>query len=285
MSTSPHAEVSKSVARDDGRSLRRRIGRSTWIVTPCAVNALTIASMSWSLPPRTTGQPPACALTLRNSPNAAVTGASSGSIACEHSPAMRAFPSGVEKRLAKCTADGRPLRPNRAIVRGLRGGDRSGASTDAARPSESLTSAVNRRRYVGPSTPSDAAVCSTDPSTLAAAPPSNGWAIATSGFNSVTASRTSGNARKNGEIATIDWMVEQTSCRKPGSVSSSVRHPPPGVEAPSKTSTESPACASVRAAASPFGPDPTMIASSGEPAELTVPAPCAGSPASRWEHR
>ena len=86
-----------------------------------------------------------------------------------------------------------------------------------------------------------------------------------SGFNSVKASRTSGNAWKNGEMVTIDWIVEQTSWRNPGNVSSSVRHPPPGLDAPSKTSTESPARASVSAAAKPLGPDPTTTASSDDP--------------------
>ena len=32
---------------------------------------------------------------------------------------------------------------------------------------------------------------------------------------------------KNGEATASGWAAEQTSCRKPGSVSSSVLHPPP----------------------------------------------------------
>src|SRR6266404_4285166 len=48
---------------------------------------------------------------------------------------------------------------------------------------------------------------------------------------------------------------------KPGSVSSSERVPPPMVAAPSMTSTDLPARASVMAAARPFGPDPITIAS------------------------
>ena len=47
----------------------------------------------------------------------------------------------------------------------------------------------------------------------------------------------------------------------PGSVSSAERHPPPSSSSASSTRTESPARASTIAAASPFGPDPTTIAS------------------------
>ena len=54
---------------------------------------------------------------------------------------------------------------------------------------------------------------------------------------------------------------EQTSWRNPGRVSSLVRHPPPGVLAPSMTWTDRPARANVMAAASPLGPDPTTTAS------------------------
>ena len=90
-----------------------------------------------------------------------------------------------------------------------------------------------------------------------------------------------GTLERTARCATIDWMVgTDVVIENPGSVSSSVRQPPPGVDAPSKTSTESPARASVSAAASPFGPDPTTTASSGDLGELTVPAPCAASPAS-----
>ena len=48
--------------------------------------------------------------------------------------------------------------------------------------------------------------------------------------------------------------AEQTSCTKPGSVSSAERAPPPIVSLASSTSTERPARASAIAAASPFGP-------------------------------
>ena len=51
-------------------------------------------------------------------PNAEVTAASSGNIACEQSPAINALASGVENRFARCVAEGSPLRPKRAIVKG-----------------------------------------------------------------------------------------------------------------------------------------------------------------------
>src|SRR5690242_5988646 len=55
-------------------------------------------------------------------------------------------------------------------------------------------------------------------------------------------------------------MAEQTSCVKPGSVSAADRLPPPMVSSASKTVTSRPACASVIAAARPFGPEPTTMA-------------------------
>src|SRR5205823_824876 len=67
--------------------------------------------------------------------------------------------------------------------------------------------------------------------------------------------------RKNGDPTPSGWMAEHTSWRKPGRVSSAVREPPPGVAAASSTSTDRPACASVRAAARPLGPAPITIAS------------------------
>ncbi len=73
--------------------------------------------------------------------------------------------------------------------------------------------------------------------------------------------RSSWNARKNPDASAIGCPAEQMSWWKPGSVSSAVRLPPPIVSARSCTSTRRPARAIVTAAASPFGPDPTTIAS------------------------
>ena len=72
--------------------------------------------------------------------------------------------------------------------------------------------------------------------------------------------------RRNGEPRPSGWIAEQTSWRNPGSVSASVRAPPPIVDAASSTRTERPACAMAIAAASPFGPEPTTIASTSRSA-------------------
>src|SRR5579859_1325651 len=56
-------------------------------------------------------------------------------------------------------------------------------------------------------------------------------------------------------------MAEQTSCTKPGRVSSIEREPPPIVSLASYTMTDLPARAMVIAAARPFGPAPITTAS------------------------
>jgi hypothetical protein len=63
-------------------------------------------------------------------------------------------------------------------------------------------------------------------------------------------------------VATNGWIAEQTSWRKPGSVSSALRVPPPIASLASRTRTDRPAWASVTAAASPLGPAPRTTASS-----------------------
>ena len=68
-------------------------------------------------------------------------------------------------------------------------------------------------------------------------------------------------SRKNGEAVDVPWTAEQMSWTNPGRVSSALRIPPPTVGCASYTTTERPARARVIAAASPFGPDPTTIAS------------------------
>src|SRR5688572_3819531 len=56
-------------------------------------------------------------------------------------------------------------------------------------------------------------------------------------------------------------MLEQWSCRNPGSVRAAVRAPPPIVGSASYTVTRNPDAAHTMAAASPFGPDPITMAS------------------------
>ena len=64
-------------------------------------------------------------------------------------------------------------------------------------------------------------------------PPSRGCATGASGWTSSTPRAARSIDRKNGEIDVSDMIVEQTSCLKPGSVSSAVRIPPPAVGAAS----------------------------------------------------
>ena len=92
-------------------------------------------------------------------------------------------------------------------------------------------------------------------------PSSNGWASAAGGQIHSTPCSSSGSVERNGEATASGWMAEHTSCLKPGSVSSAVRIPPPSSSARSTTCTDTPSCASAIAAASPFGPEPTTIAS------------------------
>jgi hypothetical protein len=66
--------------------------------------------------------------------------------------------------------------------------------------------------------------------------------------------------RKKGESRPIGWIAEHRSCRKPGSVSSAVRTPPPIASAASKTSTREPCPLQRERAREPFGPEPTTIA-------------------------
>ena len=64
----------------------------------------------------------------------------------------------------------------------------------------------------------------------------------------------SGSVRKNGDATPSGWIAEQTSCTKPGSVSSAERAPPPTVSAASSTRTESPARASLDRRGQPVRP-------------------------------
>ena len=68
-------------------------------------------------------------------------------------------------------------------------------------------------------------------------------------------------AHRFGEATPRGWIAEQTSWTKPGSVSSALRVPPPGVAWPSTTSTRRPVRAIVMAATSPLGPEPMTTAS------------------------
>ena len=92
-------------------------------------------------------------------------------------------------------------------------------------------------------------------------PPSSGWARSTSGQHHSSPWRSSERLEQNGEPTAIGCTAEQSSCSKPGRVSSLVRAPPPIVAAASSTVTSTPRAASAAAQARPLGPEPTTIAS------------------------
>ena len=73
----------------------------------------------------------------------------------------------------------------------------------------------------------------TDRSRTAARPPSSGCATGASGGCSSTPRAARSIVRKNGDAIVSGTIVEQTSWRNPGSVSSAVRVPPPAVGAAS----------------------------------------------------
>ena len=127
--------------------------------------------------------------------------------------------------------------------------------------SASRTNGAIRRRQAAPSEPSDAAVTSTDRSSTTAVPSSSGCARGAGGWIIWSPCSASETDRKNGEATASGWIAEQRSWTNPGSVSSSLRQPPPIACSASTTSTERPARARQIAAARPLGPEPTTIAS------------------------
>src|SRR5438552_11845617 len=96
---------------------------------------------------------------------------------------------------------------------------------------------------------------------IAAVPSSKGCATIAGGSIHSTPYFESGIVRRKGDAAAVACTAEQTSCTKPGRVSSADLQPPPTVRSASKTVTFHPACASAIAAARPFGPEPITIAS------------------------
>src|SRR5687767_10961589 len=137
----------------------------------------------------------------------------------------------------------------------------TGRSTSVASRSQPETSGESRPRYAAPSAPSRAAVSSTERSRTTAVPSSSGCASGASGWIHSRPCLLSGSPLKNGDIAASGWIAEQTSCTKPGSVSSAERAPPPISSFASYTATELPARAIWIAAARPLGPAPTTTAS------------------------
>src|SRR6266540_3755972 len=96
---------------------------------------------------------------------------------------------------------------------------------------------------------------------MTAVPSSSGCASGASGWIHSRPCSLRVRPLKNGDSAAMGWIAEQTSCTKPGSVSSAERAPPPISSFASYTATEWPARAIWMAAARPLGPAPTTTAS------------------------
>ena len=223
------------------------------------------ASATACEPPRATGQPTACPVSISTSATAPVGEASRRSIECAAFPAISARARGPSKRFASPSAERSPSSPKRDSASGCRVG-RSGPRMAGRSLSASRTSGSMSLRYASPSAPPiDAAVTSIERSNATAVPSSSGCASASSGWTSSSPCSASGSSRRNGEASGCGWTAEQMSWTKPGSVSSAERDPPPIVSAASSTRTERPARARAMAAASPFGPAPTTTASGKQP--------------------
>jgi hypothetical protein len=213
-------------------------------------------------PPRGNGHPNRCPLRRRTSPKPAVGLRSRGTIECAAQPANNARARSPEKvRAARPVADRAAWRPKRARARGWEGSAVRGPRTAASSFGQSAARGSSSRRYASPSGPSSVAVVSRERSSTTAVPSSSGCASGASGWSSSRPWSASGRFRRTGDPGTNGWIDEQTSCTKPGRVSSAERVPPPNVSSASRTSTRLPARASVTAATRPFGPDPTTIAS------------------------
>ena len=127
----------------------------------------------------------------------------------------------------------RAARTGRAPAGGAAGGRPAGGAPARAsrRRARAARTAAARRRPSARRGPS--AVAATDRSRTAARPPSSGWATGASGWMSSTPRAARSIERKNGEAIVSGRIVEQTSWRNPGRVSSAVRVPPPAVGAAS----------------------------------------------------
>ena len=212
-------------------------------------------------PPRAIGHPTAWPARPRIKPNAALGGVPSGSVACADIPAKspRArWPRNT--RRANQVVAGRAARPKRARRRGWRGTFR-GPSVSCSVSCHRSTNGAMRCCHALASAPNWASILSTERSRSTAVPSSIGCAMGTGGWTHSRPCCCNGRRRKNGDAMPSGWTAEQTSCRKPGCVSGSVRAPPPGASFASRTSTRRPARARTMAADKPFGPAPTTIAS------------------------
>ena len=231
-----------------------------------------------AIPPAASGQPARCPRAPRNRPTPAVTGRSSGRIEWAATPANSA--GGVVARRsatgAIAAAERRASRPKRAIADRV-AGQRQRRQHVVDEAEAAVDSGGEQAR---PGLPVGAEAGGSSPRPIAPAATvwsSSGWASGTAGWIQRRPWRSSGIVRNAGEAMPSGWIAEHTSCTKPGSVSSALRVPPPGVGWPSTTRTRRPVRAIVIAATSPLGPDPMTTASySGK---LTAGGPAQPGPA------
>ena len=98
-----------------------------------------MASLMPELPPSTTGQPTAWAVTVRKRPKAVVSGAVSRAMEWADTPASNALVRSDSNRWIVREMGRRPGSPNRARVAGWRGTLRSGAKMARLRGPEPAT--------------------------------------------------------------------------------------------------------------------------------------------------
>ncbi len=212
-------------------------------------------------PPFATGHPTVWAAAASTRPGAPVNRREGGEMEWAAMPAKSASDSSLPSSPRVRYSAGRIERtPNFRKGTGWRGGRNGKPSRCGASESQLFTSGPTRRRQPRRS-PRPSPVSSIERRSGAARSPPRAWAACTSGSNHSSPCAASGRLAKNGDARPSGCTAEQTSWRKPGSVSSEVRAPPPGSSAASTTRTLRPASARVMAAASPLGPAPTMTAS------------------------
>jgi hypothetical protein len=197
------------------------------ISPPCARRSSSIAPMIAWLPPIGIGQPRPCAYAASISPAAAVDMLGMGRIAWAATPvSMAGAASSFHRTFQAGEPCSRVRSPNRANVSRCGGGCSMLDPVIRATLSAFRASGPIRFRQASPSAPRLAAVRSMSWYAMPARPPSSGWAYEMSGSTNGMRSA-SRKRRKNPDAYAIGWTAEHTSWKYPGSVSSSVREPPP----------------------------------------------------------
>ena len=190
----------------------------------------------------------------------------SGLKAWAATPPNSARPSGVRNAWASHVAGVAAGMPKRASRSGCAGTCWTGRMMSCISESKWADDEPNTARQARPSRPRPAAVSSIERCMTPAPPPSSGWARSTSGQAHSRPWRSRPSEVSDGAPGAIGCAAEQSSCSRPGRVSSLVRVPPPIVSAASITVTDTPRVASAAAQARPLGPAPTMMAVLTRPA-------------------